>query len=135
MQVNSSGDLPSCKAARQTSTTFMNTKANNFLLYTTQIPKNKFIFFNILTNCWKLNSLGVILSHPLLRVNSTCYSLLNWPISVLKKVLFTDVVYTNDSNLKCAAFQSLTQLPTTAYMCLPFAHSLCYSRALISLLG
>ena len=34
------------------------------------------------------------MSHPLLRVNSTCYSLLNWPISVLKKVLFADVVYT-----------------------------------------
>lgn len=122
--MNSGGDLPRCKAARQISTTFTNTKANNFLLYTTQIPKNKFIFFNIL-----------IMSHPLLRVNSTCYSLLNWPISVLKKVLFADVVYTNDSNLKCAAFQSLTQLPTTAYMCLPFAHSLCYLRALISLLG
>ena len=64
--------------------------ADEFLLYTTQIPKISIVLFNILKNSWKLNpymQLGLFLC---LEVNITCYSLSNQPT---RKALFMCVVY------------------------------------------
>ena len=67
--------------------------ADEFLLYTTQIPKISIVLFNILKNSWKLNpymQLGLFLC---LEVNITCYSLSNLPTVHTHKALFTCVVY------------------------------------------